>query len=285
MNSSAPTTLDWNRRVESVLSECLSVADYVRISSERGVVRADAQLSRNLEDVLSTMIRRLVLNKLIDSVRSVEWTRDGANIQLSILRNPAQGTPNRSAIDTPILAIGGASGAGKTTVFRTLQRTFPGLFVRQVAFTNRPKRVGEAEGDEYNFTHLASSDILKHFPHAEPVYAREFAYWVDTEVFFASLLSRPMNIHVVFHSYAHEIRRFRRLFPSYLSVYLYVPQSVLVGRLTRRGDPDLSATMDYNATLDGTTVTNVVVDNSGDVGASVAAIVDAVIRHLGIKVL
>lgn len=127
------------------------------------------------------------------------------------------------------LIITGPSGAGKGTLIKHLQETFPGVFTVSVSATTRPPREGEVDGVHYHFVSL-----------------QQFQEWADEGKFleynsYADHLygtPRTMIANTIFEVETHGATEIMHHLPSAISIFIMPPEPwrrVLSQRLRKRG--------------------------------------------------
>ncbi|HLC94940.1 MAG TPA: AAA family ATPase [Patescibacteria group bacterium] len=148
------------------------------------------------------------------------------------------------------LAIGGPSGAGKTTLIEELKHSPIGHRIRtHIAYTTRPKRGKEVNGVHYFF--VEHENLPKY--QADPRYihfvkARENWYWHDSAEL-SNLQNQDGSIHIFTVTQAKEFLEKQRSIPELKWVWLYAEEDVLRQRLERRGDVDVEKSLEHNKRL------------------------------------
>jgi guanylate kinase len=135
------------------------------------------------------------------------------------------------------LVLAAPSGAGKTTIARTLVERFP-HFVFSVSATTRRPREGERDGEDYHFVSRERFD--------EMVKGGELVEWAEVH---GNLYGTPRrNLdeaaargeHVVLDIDVQGSEQIRARVPEAILVFVFPPSAeVLWGRLTARGTEDL----------------------------------------------
>lgn len=135
-----------------------------------------------------------------------------------------------------LLIVSAPSGAGKTSLIKTLLDTTPGLSV-SVSHTTRPRRPGEVDGENYFFVDPATF--------AQMVAARAF---LEHAVVFGNcygtarasvMAALAAGRDVVLELDWQGARRIRSLFPRTLSVFIVPPSTAaLRARLEHRQQDD-----------------------------------------------
>jgi guanylate kinase len=135
------------------------------------------------------------------------------------------------------LVLAAPSGAGKTTIARTLVERFP-HFVFSVSATTRRPREGEREGEDY---HFVSRERFE-----EMVTGEELVEWAEVH---GNLYGTPRrNLdeaaargeHVVLDIDVQGAEQIRERVPQAVLVFVLPPSAeVLLSRLTARGTEDL----------------------------------------------
>lgn len=165
-------------------------------------------------------------------------------------------TPPQQAILFPqkpsvaLIAIGGPSGAGKTSAAAEIQRLRPGFLCRYPAFTTRPRRLFEEDGAEYHFCNLEELQRAHLNPRfANFVEARGHWYWTDPGKAFSGIWRGNCKAHASFVSQRKQFEERLRWFPMLKWFWIDASEEVIRARLERRGDDDVQRSLDYNRRL------------------------------------
>lgn len=148
------------------------------------------------------------------------------------------------------LAIGGPSGAGKTTLVEGLKRSSVGNRIRtHVAYTTRPRREKEIHGVHFFF--VGNEEFPKY--QANPRYthfvkARGNWYWHDSEEL-SNLQDQSGTIHVFTVTQTHEFLEKQKSIPGLKWIWLDADPDELRQRLMRRGDVDVEKSIEHNQRL------------------------------------
>lgn len=151
-----------------------------------------------------------------------------------------------------VIAIGGPSAAGKTSVAKALHAVMPGAIHRYVGYTSRPRRPAEVEGIDYYFR--TDSERLK--MQCDPRYdnfveARGNWYWTCPGHILREMWLNMFGIHVFFISKIRDFADKQLLFPLMKWVWLEAPEKTIRSRLMERGTGDVESSMAYNCVLEG----------------------------------
>ncbi len=149
-----------------------------------------------------------------------------------------------------IVAIGGPTGVGKTTVVRALLSQAPNKVVTYPAFTTRPKRGHEIDGLDYHFVPAQEFKLASQNPrYAGFVEARGSWYWIDQAAVLTTVWDRPDKFHIFVNSQPTEIEYRKRVFPEMKWIWLDATPEELQRRLIARGDTVLESSLIHNRRL------------------------------------
>jgi len=133
-----------------------------------------------------------------------------------------------------IIALVGKSNSGKTTLAADLEKNCG--FRRIISYTTRPPREGEVNGKDYHFV-----DELTFTQYASAkLFAEKAWYMVGEDMWWYGTMIEDYipdgdeNIVVVLNP--NGIAHIQELIPSMITVYLDIPDDVLVQRAIKRGD-------------------------------------------------
>lgn len=149
-----------------------------------------------------------------------------------------------------IIAVGGPSGAGKTTVVKRMKEIMPGKIVTHPAFTTRPKRLNEREGVDYYFRTTEDLQLARQDPTCTNfVEARGYWYWTNPNKMLEIVRRRPDNIHVFFISQRRDYEQRKALFPELCWIWLYADLGEIETRLRNRSEESVASSLTYNKKL------------------------------------
>lgn len=148
------------------------------------------------------------------------------------------------------IALGGASGAGKTTVVSCLKQRRPDQIITYPAFTTRPRRSSEIDGVHYYFR----SDVDLKAARLDSRYsgfveARGYWYWTDSHRLDESIRQYPNAAHLFLISQVRDYVERKARFPRLQWVWLDVNEDELRRRLLLSSERDLEASTRYNQSL------------------------------------
>lgn len=168
--------------------------------------------------------------------------------------------PSRPTISHPrLLAVGGQSGAGKTTIFKKLQRFYPGRIFGHTIYTTRSSRPNEKDGIDYVFKKLNEVKIYKKNPrYLYFVKARSDLYWIDLGDILQNIWSHPFDLHVFFISQKQDFLEKKKIFPKLKWIWIDADDNIILQRLKERKDQDLSKSLQYNQKIKSQSLTRLV---------------------------
>lgn len=149
-----------------------------------------------------------------------------------------------------LIAIGGPSGAGKTSAMKEMENLRPGFLRQYISFTTRQARASEQDGVEYHFRSFAEFEKARQDTrYANFVEARGNWYWINPGEIFNGIWSNRNQAHAFFISQRHDFEQRRLWFPSLRWLWLDASEEVVRARLTKRGDTDVEGSLAYNRRL------------------------------------
>lgn len=164
-----------------------------------------------------------------------------------------------------LIAIGGASGAGKTAVVRELQKRFPDDVKFFPAFTTRPRRSGELEGRDYFFRTEKDMETARKDPECFGfVRARDYWYWMRRPEIERSFQTDRFSLYLFVLTQRYEVQEYRSIFPGIRYIWLSVPEEEIRKRL-QEARKDVEASFNHNRKLQETRVDDLAdlrIDNS-----------------------
>lgn len=132
-----------------------------------------------------------------------------------------------------VIIISGASGAGKTSLVKTLLNVLPQITL-SISHTTRPIRSGEKEGVDY---HFCSQDVFsKAIKNNEFVeYAQVFDNYYGTHK--ATLVQQLKSSDVIVEIDWQGAQQVQKIFADAISISIIPPSIASLGaRLSKRGD-------------------------------------------------
>ena len=173
---------------------------------------------------------------------------------------------------SPVIILGGPSGAGKTTVMSLISAKMSPRIYRVIVYTNRRKRESETDGRDYFFRSW-SSDLIRQNPCSSNIdTVRGRNYWYNRCEELRLLFERSEDCYMYTQSNRASIMEARRLYPVCLFVWLSVSQRTLALRLRDR-DGSIARSLDYNASLDSKDIADIILPNEdGQLGQVVQAL-------------
>jgi guanylate kinase len=159
--------------------------------------------------------------------------------------------PNKPKIVHPVMvAIGGPSGAGKTSVIKRMKARSPDMVFTSPAYTTRPQRPGEQDGVDYFFMKPADLEAARQDPRfINFVEARGAWYWISPSVALDGVWGNPDRIHVGALSQVQEFQAQKAMFPDNRWIWLTADPDDLRRRLEDSGDRDVTKSLAYNDQL------------------------------------
>ena len=151
---------------------------------------------------------------------------------------------------SPVLVIGGKSGAGKTSVLQAVRRRWPRLMFSVPQYTTRESRSTECFGQDYYFVDREEHQSLvgrRRFSGAHEI--RGQLYWVDRLQELQAIFQGSSRCYVFPHSLPDGIQRARARWPRMLFVWIEASDDDIATRLADRPKASLAATLHYNTTL------------------------------------
>lgn len=151
---------------------------------------------------------------------------------------------------TIFIAIGGPSGAGKTSVIKRIKELMPQSVITHPAFTTRPKRLDEQEGVDYYFR--TDSDLAA--ARTDPTFgnfveARGYWYWTVLTSASPAIVGHSRMVHITSISQRTEFEKRKLIIPGLRWIWLYADSQEIEMRLITRGDNDLAPSLEYNEKL------------------------------------
>lgn len=172
------------------------------------------------------------------------------------------------------LAIGGPSGAGKTTLVQNLKSSVIGNRIRMyTAYTTRLPRQGEIDGRDYYFIDPIDLSRYQNDPRfANFVEARGNWYWSKPVEFFRSRWNECRMVYIFMLTQVHEFLDRRITVPDMHWVWIDADDCELRRRLEERGDVDVEKSLMQNRRLakqDRTDLVDIVIHTeNGDLDLS-----------------
>lgn len=159
--------------------------------------------------------------------------------------------PIRPVILRPVvIAIGGPSGVGKTTIGKRIVRLMPNLIRTYPVYTTRPIRDGEINGVDYHFRSNNDLEMARQDPYCSDfVQARDNWYWINRWEVLKSITTNHKNVHLFFMTQRHEFMARAKFFPWMDWIWLDAPDDQIVKRLKERGDSNIENSLAHNAML------------------------------------
>lgn len=166
--------------------------------------------------------------------------------------------PNSCLIKPAIIAIGGVSGIGKTTIVKTLVETFTDRVIFYPSYTTRSARKGEKQGIDYYYQDPSNmSDYLCNPYFSDFVQARGNWYWVNKFEIVNSILMNPDKLHLFVITQEKELLQKKILFPWMKWVWLESSsEEQIINRMRIRGDNDSSIEKSIEHNLQVNSVAN-----------------------------
>jgi guanylate kinase len=150
-----------------------------------------------------------------------------------------------------VLAIGGPSAAGKTTIAKAMEGISSGMIHRYTGYTSRPRRLNEKDGVDYHFRsdseRLAMQCDSRYDNFVE---ARGKWYWTCPGEILRGMWSNMDGVHIFFISKTKDFAAKKLLFPTMKWLWLEAPEAVIRSRLAERVTGDLEASVVYNRVLE-----------------------------------
>lgn len=149
-----------------------------------------------------------------------------------------------------IIALGGCSGSGKTTIGKKISKKLHGEVLMYLAYTSRPPRKGEIDGIDYHFIDGQELNSYRSNPYyCEFVKARDNWYWVNRYQILSSVINNPDKIHMFFITQRHEFLIKSKFFPWMDWIWLDAPENQIKHRLEERGDKNIEDSLAHNSKI------------------------------------
>lgn len=162
-----------------------------------------------------------------------------------------RGIPRPVHRPTLSIAIGGPSGAGKTSLIRLLAQTPIGVRLTQCAtYTTRPRRFNEIHGQDYYFVDIHDIALYR----ANSIYgnfvtARGHWYWTDLSTVFLSKWQDQNSIYITTITQRHEFLALRAVLSDLKWLWLDASESTIHKRLSARCDEYVGDSLTHNRSL------------------------------------
>ncbi|MFA5051244.1 MAG: hypothetical protein WC499_03970 [Patescibacteria group bacterium] len=146
-----------------------------------------------------------------------------------------------------IIALGGASGSGKTSIFKKLKEKYPKKISNYPAYTTRKPRQEEQNKIDYFFCSKNDLDLARKNPnYTNFVEARNNWYWIKPANMLRGVWQNHERIHFFFISQVNDYKARKKLFPQMKWVWIYTDPKNIILRLKKRGDNDIKSSLSYN---------------------------------------
>lgn len=149
------------------------------------------------------------------------------------------------------IAIGGPSGAGKTTIIEKLKNYFGDQIYKTITYTTRSPRVNEVDGMYYHF--VETSEMAKYqnnHRYINFVSARGNWYWIDSFELFAEISKSINGIYLAATTQVREFTELKNIFSNLKWIWLTAENDELYSRLKTRGDNDITQSLEHNKLLE-----------------------------------
>lgn len=135
-----------------------------------------------------------------------------------------------------VIAIGGPSAVGKTTIGKRVIRKMPEEVFTYPTYTTRQRREGEVEGADYYFRNEEDLQTAHKNPYfSDFVQARGNWYWINKWEILKSILTHWDKVHLFFMTQRHEFLARKKLVPWMDWIWLDAPEDQIALRLKARG--------------------------------------------------
>lgn len=169
-------------------------------------------------------------------------------------------TPLKPKINSQkILAFGGQSGAGKTTIFKNIKQHYSGRIFNYLSYTTRSPRLNEKNGVDYIFKKTSKVRLYKKNPRYNYfVKARENWYWIDLGDVIQNIWRHPDDLHAFFISQKQDFLAKKKLFSGLKWIWIDATDDVIMQRLKERSDNNFYKSLKYNQKIKKQRLVNIV---------------------------
>lgn len=227
------------------MTESMQIGSIIE-SDHSTVIRCQQEALEHAPTCWMRLVENLLNDRRIHSVINVPFVRSETSLRFNHQGHAFCITSNDPELQfMPIsipkrqvmIAIGGLSGAGKTTIRNALRDVYSGQVIHLPTHTTRSMRDGEYNGADYIFWEKDQLSTAQQSPcFGNFIEARGNWYWIDKFVLCEAVMRDVNKLHLMIITQTKEYLFYKRYFPWINWIWLNVTEKTAEIRLRIRGD-------------------------------------------------